>query len=121
MVLVPPTSMPSTCIPIYCTAMFVLSGADLVLADAVRSPATLIVEGDRIIDVLPGSKSAGGAAQHIDLSGHVIAPGFVDVHVHGVDGTDVLDGDDAVAKVAGHLPKYGVTAFCPTTVACSAD
>jgi N-acetylglucosamine-6-phosphate deacetylase len=43
--------------------------------------------------------------------------------VHGVDGTDVLDApdeDDAVTKIAVGLPKYGVTAFCPTTVACSA-
>ena len=71
--------------------MIVLSGADLVLADGIRSTATLIIEGDRIIDVVPGSRSAGGTARHYDLSGHFIVPGFIDVHVHGVDGTDVLD------------------------------
>ena len=36
-------------------------------------------------------------------------PGFVDVHVHGIEGIDVLDGADAVADVAARLPKYGVT------------
>ena len=49
----------------------------------------------------------------------LIVPGFVDVHVHGIEGIDVLDGPDAVADVAARLPKYGVTAFCPTSVACT--
>src|SRR5262244_3383462 len=65
-------------------AMIVLSGADGVLAESIRSPATVIIEGDRISDVVPGSKSAGTTAQHHDLSDHFIVPGFVDVHVHGV-------------------------------------
>jgi N-acetylglucosamine-6-phosphate deacetylase len=103
--------------------MIVLSGADLVLAEGIRSTATLIIEGDRIVDVVSGSKTAGGTAQHYDLAGHFIVPGFIDVHVHGVDGTDVLDAvrdsPDALTKIAAGLPKYGVTAFCPTTVACS--
>ena len=98
--------------------MIVLSGADLVLADGIRSGATLVIEGDRISDVVPGSTTAG-SARHYDLSGHFVVPGFIDVHVHGVDGTDVLDTANALTKIAGALPKYGVTAFCPTTVACS--
>ena len=99
--------------------MIVLSGADLVLTGGIQSPATLIIEGDRISDVVPGTKSAGTTAQRYDLSGYFIVPGFIDVHVHGVDGTDVLDGGDALTKIAVSLTKYGVTAFCPTTVACS--
>jgi N-acetylglucosamine-6-phosphate deacetylase len=99
--------------------MIVLSGADLVLTGGIQSAATLILEGDRISDVVPGTKSAGTTAQRYDLSGYFIVPGFIDVHVHGVDGTDVLDGGDALTKIAVGLTKYGVTAFCPTTVACS--
>ena len=48
-------------------------------------------------------------------------PGFVDVHVHGVEGIDTLDGGNAIAALAERLTKYGVTAFCPTTVACAPD
>jgi N-acetylglucosamine-6-phosphate deacetylase len=40
------------------------------------------------------------------------------VHVHGVDGHDTLDTGQPVAEMASRLPRYGVTAFCPTTVAC---
>src|SRR5262245_2342267 len=100
-------------------AMIVLAGASLILPEETRSPATVIIEGNRIVDVVPDSKTSGSTAQHHDLSGYFIAPGFIDVHVHGVEGADVLDGNDALTKIAAGLPKYGVTAFCPTTVACS--
>jgi N-acetylglucosamine-6-phosphate deacetylase len=99
--------------------MIVLAGADLVLTEGIRSPASLIIEGDRIIDVVAGSTRGGATARHYDLSQHFVVPGFVDVHVHGVGGTDVLDANDALTAIAIGLPKYGVTAFCPTTVACS--
>ena len=99
--------------------MIVLSGADLVLSDRIQSPGTLILEGDRVIEVVSGARPGGAGVRHIDLHGHVIVPGFIDVHVHGVEGTDTLDGRGAVAKIAARLPSYGVTAFCPTTVACA--
>lgn len=98
--------------------MIVLSGADVVLPDGVRSSATVVLDGDRIVEVISGTRPDGGGPLHFDLHGHFILPGFIDVHVHGADGTDALDGRDAVARIAAGLPKYGVTAFCPTTVAC---
>jgi N-acetylglucosamine-6-phosphate deacetylase len=100
--------------------MIVLSGAALVLADAVLSPGTLVVDGGRITDIRPDAPSAGHADSHFAFHGHYIVPGFIDVHVHGIEGIDALDvRDDAVAQIAERLPRYGVTAFCPTTVACA--
>jgi N-acetylglucosamine-6-phosphate deacetylase len=102
--------------------MIVLSGAALVLADAVLSPGTLIVDDGRIADIRPDAPSASHADSQFAFHGHYIVPGFIDVHVHGVDGIDTLDvrGDgDPVALIAERLPRYGVTAFCPTTVACA--
>jgi N-acetylglucosamine-6-phosphate deacetylase len=95
--------------------MIVLSGADLVLPDGVQSHATLVIDGERIADVSSAEASPGSS---ISLDGHIIVPGFIDVHVHGLEGIDTLDGPDAVGAMARRLPKYGVTAFCPTTVAC---
>jgi N-acetylglucosamine-6-phosphate deacetylase len=100
--------------------MIVLSGAALVLADAVLSPGTLVVDGGRIADIRPDAPSASHADSHFAFHGHYIVPGFIDVHVHGVEGIDTLDvRDDAVARIADRLPRYGVTAFCPTTIACA--
>src|SRR6059058_2321171 len=62
------------------------SRADLVLSDGIRSPGTLVLEGERIVDVVAGTRPGGAGVQHVDLAGHVIVPGFIDVHVHGVDG-----------------------------------
>ena len=99
--------------------MIVLSGASLVLPDRVLSPGTLVIEDGRIAEIRSDAPSGGHAA--FAFHGHYIVPGFIDVHVHGVDGVDTLDerrDGGAVAAIAARLPRYGVTAFCPTTVAC---
>jgi N-acetylglucosamine-6-phosphate deacetylase len=100
--------------------MIVLSGADLVLPDRILSPGTLVIDGDRIAEIRPDAPSAGTHSLFA-FHGHYIVPGFIDVHVHGVEGVDSLDGGDPIASMAGQLPRYGVTAFCPTTVACAPD
>lgn len=46
----------------------------------------------------------------------IIIPGFIDQHIHGLGGYDVIDGKvEAIEKIASELPKEGVTAFLPTT------
>ncbi len=68
------------------------------------------------------SQGMGGSAEvTIDARGQRVVPGFIDVHVHGVAGIDVMDDEHAVARVAALLPKYGVTAFCPTSIASTPD
>ncbi|HEY3045016.1 MAG TPA: N-acetylglucosamine-6-phosphate deacetylase [Vicinamibacterales bacterium] len=94
--------------------MIVLSGAHLVLPDRMLTPGTLVLDGDRIVEVRAGA--SGAPVDH-----HYIVPGFIDVHVHGVEGFDTLDEGNPVAAMAARLPRYGVTAFCPTTVACAPD
>jgi N-acetylglucosamine-6-phosphate deacetylase len=102
--------------------MIVLSGATLVLPDRVLSPGTLVIEDGRIAEVR--SDTPSGAHTSFAFHGHYIVPGFIDIHVHGVDGVDALDtveNGGAVAAIAARLPRYGVTAFCPTTVACGPE
>ena len=103
--------------------MIVLAGAALVLPDRILSPGTLVIEDGRIAEIRPDAPSAGPESLFA-FHGHYIVPGFIDVHVHGVDGVDSLDESaDAgpIASIAARLPRYGVTAFCPTTVACAPD
>jgi N-acetylglucosamine-6-phosphate deacetylase len=99
--------------------MIVLAGADLVLPDRILTSASIVIEEDRITSVEPRDRVDTAGATTVDLRDHYIVPGFVDVHVHGALGHDTLDSVDAVASIAASLPRYGVTAFCPTTVACA--
>ena len=99
--------------------MIALSGADIVLPDRVVRGGSIVIDQGRIAAIEPRAIDAGAGRTVVDLANHIIVPGFVDVHVHGIEGVDVLDGPDAVDDVAKRLPKYGVTAFCPTSVACT--
>ena len=94
--------------------MIHLSGATVVLPDRVLAPGRLSIDDGRIHEVSPCS-----AGDDLRWHGHFIVPGFIDVHVHGIEGTDALDGADAVARIAARLAHFGVTAFCPTSIACT--
>lgn len=63
-----------------------------------------------------------GSAEIIDARGEYILPGLVDIHIHGFGGCDVSDGEaDGLRKISEALPKYGVTAWCPTTMTVALD
>ena len=98
--------------------MIVLSGADVILPAGPLSPGTVVVEGNRIISVTAGSRPADRREDFFDLAGRYLVPGFIDVHVHGVEGVDTLDPGDPIAELSTRLPRHGVTGFCPTSIAC---
>ncbi len=48
---------------------------------------------------------------------YTVIPGLIDVHIHGVDGADVMDGTkEALERMASALPKEGTTSFLATTM-----
>lgn len=95
-----------------------LRGDRIVTPDGIVEAGVLTFAGGVISGI---DASTGATDGDVDGAGAWIVPGFIDTHVHGSDGVDVLDAPDAVARVARTLPKYGVTAFCPTSVACPPD
>lgn len=61
-------------------------------------------------------------AEVIDAKGGYVAPGLIDLHIHGYLGEDTSDGNaDGIFKIANGIMKNGVTGFCPTTMTVSAD
>jgi N-acetylglucosamine-6-phosphate deacetylase len=100
--------------------MIAITGGDLVLPDRIVTEGSLLLERTRITAIETQRIDASGA-EVIDATGCYVVPGFIDVHVHGIEGCDTLDGDGSVVRIASRLVRYGVTAFCPTTVACAPE
>jgi N-acetylglucosamine-6-phosphate deacetylase len=101
--------------------MTILTGAVVILSDRLLAPGAIVIEGSRITEIREGDSVLSRDPASVDVRGHYIVPGFVDVHVHGLEGYDTLGGPGAVAEMARRQPRFGVTAFCPTTVACAAE
>lgn len=53
----------------------------------------------------------------IDMSGKIIMPGFIDIHIHGGNGADFSDGTkESYNAISEYLAKNGITSFCGTTM-----
>ncbi|GAB6088422.1 N-acetylglucosamine-6-phosphate deacetylase [Spirochaeta dissipatitropha] len=51
----------------------------------------------------------------INAEGNIVAPGFVDTHIHGIGGWGTEDhSTEAILNMSRELVRYGVTSFCPT-------
>ncbi|MDQ6478651.1 N-acetylglucosamine-6-phosphate deacetylase [Dyadobacter sp. LHD-138] len=56
-------------------------------------------------------------AKEVDAHGKYIAPGFIDLHIHGGGGADFMDGtEEAFLTIAETHAQYGTTAMVPTTL-----
>jgi N-acetylglucosamine-6-phosphate deacetylase len=79
--------------------------------------ATVVLEGGRIAAVGEGLPPPA-EAQVIDLAGLTLAPGFIDLHVHGGGGFSLMTEDsEEIRSYARWVVSKGVTAFLITVVA----
>lgn len=77
---------------------------------------SVLISGDTIAAVSEGDIVASDAIQ-VDAQGKYVAPGFIDIHVHGGGGQDFMDGSESgFLKIAETHARYGTTAMLPTTL-----
>jgi len=70
----------------------------------------------------PPEFEANETIRQIDASGWKLLPGFIDLHVHGAVGIEVMDGSpEGLREIARFYASHGVTAFLPTTWAASRE
>jgi N-acetylglucosamine-6-phosphate deacetylase len=83
----------------------------------------VLIEGEKIIEILerPLTEIPEGVTV-IDAAGRYISPGFVDIHVHGGGGTEVMGATPAqIAGICEAHGRFGTTAMLPTTLAAPLD
>ena len=57
------------------------------------------------------------AVEVIDAENFFVAPGFINIHIHGCNNSDTMDDSaDALKNICNFLPSTGVTSFLPTTM-----
>jgi N-acetylglucosamine-6-phosphate deacetylase len=90
--------------------------------DIIAHPLVLIEDG-RIAEIATaGARAIPPRARHVDLSGSILAPGFVDIHIHGGAGHDVMESDTAgLSAIETLLARHGVSSYFPTTVTAPED
>ncbi|HEV7346978.1 N-acetylglucosamine-6-phosphate deacetylase [Telluribacter sp.] len=77
---------------------------------------TLVVTGSTIAEISERNIDVPDATE-IDAAGRYVAPGFIDIHIHGGGGYDFMDGsEEAFLKIAELHAQYGTTAMVPTTL-----
>src|SRR5579872_59844 len=85
------------------------------------SDAVIVIQGVTISAVGQWGKVAiPRGAREIAAKGTTIVPGFVDVHIHGAGGHDVMEGTPAaLGIIAATVAKHGTTSLVATTVTAS--
>ena len=97
---------------------YIINGK-IVLPDAVVTGKALAydTESGKIVGVVD---SVPVGATTVDAEGGYVAPGLVDIHIHGYLGEDTSDAKpEGIKKMAYGVAKNGVTAFLPTTMTVS--
>ena len=100
----------------------ITAGTLLTPLEIIDSPVVVIEDG-RITSVTSRREMELPAnSRHLDFPEMVIAPGFIDIHVHGNAGHDVMEGNDSALSAIGQaMAKHGVTSYLPTTVTAPED
>ena len=82
---------------------------------------TILIAGKKIIAISEKNIDVEDAIA-IDAKGKYVAPGFIDIHVHGGGGYDFMDGSEtAFLKIAELHARYGTTSMLPTTLTSSKE
>ncbi len=94
-----------------------ITGGTLLTPQETLPDHTLVIDEGRITALEPGTRPPSRGDLVIDAAGWWVAPGMIDVHVHGAVGHDTMDATpEALHGMARFFAVHGVTGYFPTTM-----
>lgn len=94
----------------------------LILKDEIIEKKAVIFD-KKILNIIPESDIGNyQPLELIDGKGNYLSPGFIDIHIHGCSGEDVMDAEEGTLdSISRGIAKTGVTAFLATTMSMKMD
>lgn len=83
------------------------------------SNQTIVIDDGKISDIFQSAseEDRNFDGEIIDAEGLLIAPGMIDIHIHGCMGADTMDANpNALITMSNYLVRHGITLFYATTV-----
>lgn len=94
---------------------FLVTNCRLYDAENDKERVSILVEDGVIAEI--GQIDADSGCDVLDAEGRIAAPGFIDVHIQGAGGADILDGErEALEAISKTCVQFGTTSFLATTV-----
>jgi N-acetylglucosamine-6-phosphate deacetylase len=98
----------------------IVTNARLIFPDGIRNGLELVVENGKIAAIREQTHTQGKGI--VDLRGNYLAPGFIDLHVHGALGRDTMEAStEAFRAICGYHASGGTTALLLTTATAALD
>lgn len=95
-----------------------IKNCNIIYLDKIEN-GSILIENGKIKEINPINVDS---EEVIDAKGLYLAPGFIDVHIHGAGGHDTMDGTfEAINEISKTIVKYGTTSFTPTTMTVGID
>ena len=103
--------------------MIALTAAALLTPRERIEEPLLLLEDRKIVEVTcRTARELPRSARRLDFPGALLAPAYLDIHVHGGMGHDVMEPNaDGLSRFEGFLAQHGVAAYLPTTVTAPED
>lgn len=98
--------------------MIILKNAKVITQERIIEKGSILIQGDKIKGVFNNDEfTTSENSNIIDVKGHYVSAGFIDIHTHGGGGHDFMDGslEAYIDGTKAHLP-YGTTSIVPTTL-----
>ena len=94
-----------------------LRDARIVLPNALIEDGTILIDDHHIVSIGDAPTMVSADVETLSVRGLTVLPGFIDVHIHGAAGVDVMEATaDGLNEVSTYLATQGVTGWLATLV-----